>query len=260
MVWRFAPHAIVFCSASCIMVVELVAGRLMARHVGSSLYTWTSIIGVVLAGMSVGNLIGGKMADRWKPEAVLGWLFLSSSLACVLTLLINSLFAATRPLKGLDWPVQIFFSALVIFALPAAVLGTISPAAAKMAVNRSRTVGATLGSFYGVATAGSILGTFATGFWLIEAFGSRGVVLFISLGLALVGLCLGPRRVVHAVWVAVIAAALAYSQTSSCRPQGGGYRPQTEGPTIQAKERGPQAHGRDARATTGATQQAANSR
>jgi hypothetical protein len=41
------PHVIIFFSSACIMVVELVAGRLIARHLGSSLYTWTSIIGVV---------------------------------------------------------------------------------------------------------------------------------------------------------------------------------------------------------------------
>ena len=47
--WRFTPQVIVFFSSACVMVLELVAGRLTARHLGSSLYTWTSIIGVVLA-------------------------------------------------------------------------------------------------------------------------------------------------------------------------------------------------------------------
>ncbi len=42
------PCLTVFITSFCIMVVELVAGRLIARHLGSSLYTWTAVIGVVL--------------------------------------------------------------------------------------------------------------------------------------------------------------------------------------------------------------------
>jgi len=192
--WRYTPHLIVFCSASCIMVVELVAGRLIARHLGSSLYTWTSIIGVVLTGMSIGNVIGGKLADRYKPEAILGWLFLGSAAACLLALGINHVFAETRPLKGLGWPVQIFFSVLIIFTLPALALGTISPTAAKMALARSNRIGATIGSFWACAVVGSILGTFLTGFWLIAALGSRGVMLATTAGLAALGLACRPWR------------------------------------------------------------------
>ena len=58
------PSATVFFSSGCIMVLELVAGRLIARHLGSSLYTWTSVIGVVLAGITIGNYLGGRIADR----------------------------------------------------------------------------------------------------------------------------------------------------------------------------------------------------
>jgi len=57
-------NATVFISSACIMVIELVAGRLIARHLGSSLYTWTSVIGVVLAGMALGNYVGGRLAGR----------------------------------------------------------------------------------------------------------------------------------------------------------------------------------------------------
>jgi len=215
LLWRYTPHAIVFCSSACIMVVELVAGRLIARHLGSSLYTWTSIIAVILAGMSAGNVLGGKLADRWKPESVLGWLFLGSSLISVLTLGVNFVFAEVRPLRGLDWPAQIFFTSLLVFIAPAIALGTISPAAAKMALARSDRVGATIGSFYAWAVAGSILGTFLTGFWLIAALGSRGVVLCTALGLALLGLSLGPRRTVHAAWAGLVLVFLIVSRWQS---------------------------------------------
>jgi hypothetical protein len=39
--------ALVFVSSACVLVIELIAGRIMAPYVGVSLYTWTSIIGAI---------------------------------------------------------------------------------------------------------------------------------------------------------------------------------------------------------------------
>jgi len=77
---------IVFISSTCMMVLELVAGRIIAPYVGVSLYTWTSVIGVVLAGMSLGNYLGGKLADRWHRRGCWGsffyWAACSASASC----------------------------------------------------------------------------------------------------------------------------------------------------------------------------------
>lgn len=218
--WRFSPHVIIFFSSACIMIVELVAGRLIARTLGSSLYTWTSIIGVVLAGMSLGNYIGGRMADRWRPRAFLGWLFLGASATCLATLLLNGFLSQSAWFSRVveNWqmnlPTRIVVSTLVLFLLPALMLGTISPATAKLALDRSHTVGGTIGSVYAWGAIGSIVGTFVAGFWLIAALGARGVVLAVALALGLIGLSLGPRRAVHAAWVTVVVALLWLSQTA----------------------------------------------
>ena len=54
---------VVFLSSGCLLVLEITASRLLAPYVGVSLYTWTAIIGVILAGLSLGNWLGGVMAD-----------------------------------------------------------------------------------------------------------------------------------------------------------------------------------------------------
>lgn len=213
--WRFTPHLIIFISSACIMVIELVAGRLIARHLGSSLYTWTSIIAVILAGMSVGNYIGGRMADRWRERSLLGWLFMLASALCLVTLLLNNIFASDSPLKGLNWPLRTFITVLVIFLLPALALGTISPVTAKMALVRTEQIGATIGSVYAWGAAGSILGTLATGFFLIAWLGSKGVVLSVSLMLAIIGCCLGPRRWLHLLWAVLLGVLLFLARQSS---------------------------------------------
>ena len=58
-------YAITFIASFCSLVIEMVAGRILAPFVGVSLYTWTSIIGVILAGISIGAYIGGKLVDRF---------------------------------------------------------------------------------------------------------------------------------------------------------------------------------------------------
>src|SRR5512133_3715824 len=74
-------YLIVFTSSTCTMVIELVAGRIMAPYIGVSLYTWTSIIGVVLAGMSIGNYLGGVIADRRANRSTLGLIFVAGAVA-----------------------------------------------------------------------------------------------------------------------------------------------------------------------------------
>jgi len=76
-----------FTASACSLIIELVAGRIMAPLIGVSLYTWTSIIGVVLAGISLGNFLGGKLADRYASRRALGVLFFLSGLASLSVLL-----------------------------------------------------------------------------------------------------------------------------------------------------------------------------
>jgi len=59
------PYVIVFVASACGLVLEIVAARILAPKIGVSIYTWTSIIGVVLAGISTGNYLGGRVADRY---------------------------------------------------------------------------------------------------------------------------------------------------------------------------------------------------
>ena len=66
-----AALLVFFCSG-CVLVLEILAGRLLAPYVGISLETYTSIIGTVLAGIAAGTWIGGKLADRIDPRRLLG--------------------------------------------------------------------------------------------------------------------------------------------------------------------------------------------
>lgn len=65
------------------MVLEMAAGRLIARYLGFSLYTCTAVIWVVLAGITIGYYIGGRIADKFNAREALAAMFIASSVACV---------------------------------------------------------------------------------------------------------------------------------------------------------------------------------
>ena len=84
-------NATVFLTGAGLMTIELVASRLIARFLGSSLYTWTGVLGVILAGMSLGNYLGGRMADtaRNLPRRISGMLFAAAA-ACLAILWLSA--------------------------------------------------------------------------------------------------------------------------------------------------------------------------
>ncbi len=168
-------NLVVFIASFCTLVIELVAGRMMAPYVGVSLYTWTSIIGVVLAGISIGAYLGGVIADRFPRSSTLGWLlFLSGlgalSISPLINLLGKSEFQTTLMVRILLMTVFIFF-------IPSCLLGMISPVVVKLTLNNLKKTGNVVGKIYAFSTLGSILGTFATGFCLIQWMGTRHILL-----------------------------------------------------------------------------------
>ena len=190
--WRvlLAANALVFASSACIMILELVAARLVAQNLGASLYTWTSVIGVILAGISIGNYVGGKIADSSAPRRALPMLFLMSSILSFSVLWMNHVVSQWGRPDTFSWPYWVVFNVALVFLLPAVTLGTISPVVAKMALDESLKTGSTVGSIYAWAAIGSIFGTFLTGFVLIDLIGTRAIVVFVALGLAALGLLL----------------------------------------------------------------------
>lgn len=181
-------NLLVFVSSVCVMVLELTASRLIAKHVGSSLYTWTSVIGVVLAGITAGNFIGGWLADRFRQGRVLGWLFFLASASCLSVLWLDRVVAMKPRPEGTDWPTWVFLIVAQMFFLPALALGTISPVVASLAIRRSKRMGLTVGNVYAWGALGSIIGTFLTGFWLIDQFGTRMIIGGTSGALAILGI------------------------------------------------------------------------
>lgn len=180
-------NLLVFVSSVCVMVLELTASRLIAKHVGNSLYTWTSVIGVVLAGITIGNFLGGWLADRAAPSKVLNWLFLTASILCMSVLWLDGIASGQQRPESLGWPIWVVCIVSMVFFLPSMALGTISPVVASLALSQSHKVGKTVGNVYAWGALGSIIGTFLGGFVLIDTLGTRAIVALVAGTLAAMG-------------------------------------------------------------------------
>ncbi len=180
-------NALVFVSSVCVMVLELTASRLIAKHVGSSLYTWTSVIGVVLAGITIGNFLGGWLADRTSPSKLLNWLFLIASIFCLSVLWLDGVVSDLNRPDGWGWPAWVVCVVGMVFFLPSMSLGTISPVVASLALSHSKKTGRTVGNVYAWGALGSIVGTFLAGFFLIDVMGTRAIVALTAGTLATMG-------------------------------------------------------------------------
>src|SRR5215475_2315693 len=167
-----------FISSFCTLVIELIAGRIMAPYIGVSLYTWTSIIGIVLAGMSAGNFFGGYVADRYASRRTLGLIFIAGCIATLAILVVTS--AIEGRTFGLSFLPRIVLSIALIFFVPSFVLGMVSPMVVKLALGSLERSGHTVGTIYAASTVGSIVGTFVTGFWLISWLGTRTIVWIVA--------------------------------------------------------------------------------
>jgi spermidine synthase len=182
-------NIVVFIASFCTLVIELVAGRIMAPYVGVSLYTWTSIIGVVLAGISIGAYLGGRIADRYPRSSTLGWLLFLSGLGAFSISPLTNLVGGAQFQTSLM--TRILLITTIIFFIPSCLLGMISPVVVKLTLNNLEKTGNIVGKIYAFSTLGSILGTFATGFYLISWMGTRTILLTMGIILIVSALIFG---------------------------------------------------------------------
>ena len=159
---------IVFISGGTVMVVELLGARIIAPYLGSTIYVWTSVIGVILGALSLGYFLGGRLAD-WRPSWRLfaGALFASGVAIFLLAVTKNEILAF---IPRFGWRAGAVIGALLLFTLPSALLGLVAPFAVRLRLKDVATSGHVIGNLYAISTVGSITGTFLTGFVLVPMF------------------------------------------------------------------------------------------
>lgn len=186
------------------MILEIVGGRILAPHVGTSAIVWTSVIGIVLAFLALGAWAGGVFADKRLSRKGLGEALACASIGCAITAFFHVSLGSTIAAGIGNLYVAAVASAIAIFAIPAFFFGTIAPYVIRLRIASIDTSGATVGRLYALSTAGSIIGSFLGGFLLISFFKSSAIVW----GVALCALCLSLAVNPKNFWLRVITLAI----------------------------------------------------
>ena len=167
-----------FFSGMSVMAVELGASRLLAPYFSSSQIVWTIIIGTIMIAMALGNIYGGRSADKNpNPDKLYGriliaavWTALIPVAGKYIILGISALLVFTVNSNFLIWAA--FAACMVIFVFPLFLLGTVTPSLAKYSVDSLDDSGKTVGTLGAFNTIGSIIGTFVPTFVTIPAVGT----------------------------------------------------------------------------------------
>lgn len=183
-----------FFAGMSVMAVELGASRLLAPYFSSSQIVWTIIIGTIMIAMALGNLYGGRAADKDpNPDKL------------YFRIIIAAIWIAAIPVVGKYIIIGIsglliftvsnnfliiagFAACMVIFVFPLFLLGTVTPSLVKFSVDSLDDSGTVVGKLNASNTIGSIIGTFVPTFISIPAVGTA-ISFLIFAGILLV-LCI----------------------------------------------------------------------
>ncbi len=171
-----------------LMALEIVSSRLLAPEFGSSVYVWGSIIGVFLAAMSIGYVLGGRWADQHPNLAGLGRLLLVAALAQGVVLLAGEKIVAWLGNLTGGAPWGTLPAIALLFGPTTILLATVAPYVVRLAAHDIDLLGDTAGRLYAVSTAGSLVGTLGATFVLIPSFDQITILRLLMLVTILIAL------------------------------------------------------------------------
>lgn len=181
-----------FISGTSLMALEINASRILAPYFGTSLFVWTSIIGIVLLALSLGYYFGGKIADRFPEARMLFGLILAVGIwLAFLPWASSFLLGLFLLIPHTNVFLLSLLSAILLFLPPCTAMGMVSPYVLKLYSKKHQELGQEAGNLYAISTIGSLIGTFLPALVTIPLLGSFKTTLlfaFLLLLTAAIGL------------------------------------------------------------------------
>jgi spermidine synthase len=180
--------ALVFLASGSVLVLEIVALRLVGPYVGVTLQVSSSVIGISLAAIAYGTWLGGRLADRFDPRALLTPALILAAIGTAVTLPLVRW--GGEILRGGAAPAVLLLAAMAVF-LPAFLLSAITPLVVKLQLADLSRTGHVVGRLSSIGTLGAITATLATGFIFVAAMPTSWILLTLAALLAVAGAGLG---------------------------------------------------------------------
>ena len=185
--------ALFFISGMTGLIYEVAWTRLFVTVFGSTTYAVSTVLAAFMGGLALGSIIFGKVGDRLRrPVLAYGILeALIAGYALAVPLIIKSLVGVYSGIfeafgrETLPVAIARFALSFLVILIPTTLMGGTLPILSKYAGRELRRIGRSVGSLYAINTFGAVLGSFATGFILLEALGvTSSIYLAAGLGLA----------------------------------------------------------------------------
>lgn len=192
---------IVFASGTIVMILELIGSRLLAPFLGTSIFVWTALIGIILGALSLGYYLGGRLSAKNSNLDRLTLILFFAGVSIFLISIFKNEILGIATLIGVKWG-SVLASAF-LFGAPSVLLGMVSPYSVRLKINNLESAGGVAGNLYALSTIGSIFGTFLAGFYLIPLFGSTQIIFGLSLTLLLISL-LGQKKLLKIIILFIV--------------------------------------------------------
>ncbi|MCZ6616155.1 MAG: fused MFS/spermidine synthase [Thaumarchaeota archaeon] len=186
MAWRLRFD--VFIAGAIVMALEIAGSRILAPFFGNTIFVWGSLIGVVLAALSLGYFLGGRLSDRSPSFFQFSVILLAAGISILVMSVASPLILEAVFSINLGDRYGPLLATSILLIIPGTLLGMVSPYAVKLSAEKLEKIGVTSGNIYSLSTVGSIFGTFMTVFILIPELGVRSILF--ALGLTLVAISL----------------------------------------------------------------------
>jgi len=172
---------VVFLTGAIVMVLEILGTRILSPYFGSSTYTWTSIIGIIMGSLSLGYYWGGKTADKQASYETISKILLLTGIYIFGINIGKDILLSFIQSLWLTLLYKVTIASVAIFTVPSVLLGLITPYAVRIKIDNLKTSGEVVGNLYAISTLGSIVGTFITGFYLIPQYGISNILTTLSI-------------------------------------------------------------------------------
>ena len=187
-IWKYKLEITVFISGAVIMIFELVWSRILWPYFWTSIFIWTSLIGIILWSLSLGYYIWWKMSDKNPSYNTLSMIIFLSAISIWIILVVKWFLLSFLQKNLIDIRIMSTLASIILFLPTSVLLGMVFPFAAKLKLNSLDDSWKTIGNLNAVSTTWSILWTFLAWFYLIPHFWTNNLLVIISI--ILIFLCI----------------------------------------------------------------------
>ncbi len=185
---KYLLEITVFVCWAVIMIFELIGARILWPYLGTSIFVWTSLIGIILWSLSFWYYLGWKIADKKANLEFLSKIIFLWAIFILLTIIIKNILLIFITTTIDDIKIWSIIASLLLFLPTSLLLWMVSPYVAKLKIENLSNSWTTIWNLYAISTAWSIIWTFLSGFFLIPFFWTNTLLIILSITLLLLSI------------------------------------------------------------------------